>query len=337
MLTVKNGIDWLNVLLVLFCGVLAYFFPLKVFILSFAILGPLHYLTEINWLSSNNYFTRFPKKIGFSIAIVASLIVVLPRLYFQFTDVASTDAISTFLLAVNRYSNGAIFTCLLLAIGAQFVKKSRDWIIVIVLAFIGSYFLNAYETYTILIGVLIPTVVHVYLFTLLFMLYGARKNKSKPGFLSIILAVIVPIVFVIIPIDSSTYLFSDFFKSTLIDNNLHRAPVLFSKFIGLSDGTSFYFYEQLELRLMMFISFIYLYHYLNWFSKTTTIFWHKALTIKRSFFIGAFWAMLLCLFFYDFKVGFLVALFFSFLHVILEFPLNISSIKSLFIKRTTDG
>ncbi len=311
---------------------MAYFYPLKVFILSFAILGPLHYLTEINWLSSKNYFTPFSKKLGLSIAIIASVIVVLPRLYFQFVDLESKTAISTFLLAISSYSNGAIFTCLLLAIGVHFVKQSKDWIIVTLLSLGGAYFLNTYETYAVLIGVLIPTVIHVYLFTLLFMLYGARKSKSKPGFLSIGLAVMVPLIFIVIPVDSSNYIFSDFFKSTLIDNNLHHAPVLFSKFIGLSDGTGFYFYEQLELRLMMFISFIYLYHYLNWFSKTTTIFWHKSLTIKRSIFIGSFWAILLCLFFYDFKIGFLVALFFSFLHVILEFPLNIASIKSLFIK-----
>tara|TARA_R110002049_G_scaffold98598_8_gene240060 strand:+ start:1319 stop:2323 length:1005 start_codon:yes stop_codon:yes gene_type:complete len=331
---IKNGIDWLNTLLVILCGVLAYFFPLKVFILSFAVLGPLHYLTEINWLSSNNYFTPFSKKLGLSIAIIASIIVVFPRLYFQFVDLESTNTISAFLLAVNSYSNGAIFTCFLLAIGVHFIKQPKEWIIIILLSLGGSYFLNTYETYAVLIGVLVPTIIHVYLFTLLFMLYGARKNRSKPGFLSIGLAVIVPLIFIVIPVDSSSYFFSDFFKSTLIDNNLHHTPVLFSKFIGLSDGTSFYFYEQLELRLMMFISFIYLYHYLNWFSKTTTIFWHKSLTIKRTIYIGSFWAVLLFLFFYDFKVGFLVALFFSFLHVILEFPLNIASIKSLFIKLT---
>jgi hypothetical protein len=329
---IKNKIDWLNTLLVVLCGVLAYFFPLKVFILSFAILGPLHYLTEINWLSSNNYFTPFSKKLGLSIAIIASIIVVLPRLYFHFVDLESTNAISIFLFAINSYSNGAIFTCLLLAIGVHFIKQSKGWMIIILLSLVASYFLNTNETYTLLIGVLIPTIIHVYLFTLLFMLYGARKNRSKPGFLSVGLAIIIPFIFIVIPVDSSSYFFSDFYKSTLIDNNLHYAPVLFSKFIGLSDGTSFYFYEQLELRLMMFISFIYLYHYLNWFSKTTTIFWHKSLTIKRSIFIGTIWAVLLCLFFFDFKIGFLTALFFSFLHVILEFPLNIASIKSLLFK-----
>lgn len=332
MLKVKNSIDWLNVFLVLLCGTLAYFFPLRVFILSFAILGPLHYLTEINWLNNNNFFTSFSKRIGLIIGVLASLILILPRLYFHLFDTDSTDFISTFFLSINQWSNGAIFTCFLLAIGSQFIKKSRDWIILIVLAVLGTYFLNSFENYAILVGVLIPTIIHVYVFTLLFMLYGARKSGSKPAYLSIALAILVPVAFVFIPIEASNYLFSDFFKSTFIDNQLHRIPVLFSKFIGLSDGTSFFFYEQLELRLMMFISFIYLYHYLNWFSKTTTIFWHKNLTLRRTAFIGVFWIGLLGLFFYDFKIGILTALFFSFLHVILEFPLNILSLKNLFSK-----
>ena len=59
--------------------------------------------------------------------------------------------------------------------------------------------------------------------------------------------------------------------------------VVFSKYIGLSDGKTFFFYECMELKLMMFLSFIYLYHYLNWFSKTTVIKWHKNLNLKKQF------------------------------------------------------
>ncbi|MBL4709844.1 MAG: hypothetical protein JKY48_15535 [Flavobacteriales bacterium] len=327
----KNKIDLLNVFLVLLCGTLAYFFPLKVFLLSFAILGPLHYLTEINWLNTNNYFTRSKKKLWLIIGVLTSLIVIVPRLYFEFLGRNNSDFLSIFLLKINHWSNGAIFFCLLLAVGSQFIKKQRDWGILILLTLLGTYFLNRLETFTMIVGVLIPTIVHVYIFTLLFMLYGAKKTKSKVAYISIVLALVVPIVFTFIPIDPDNYSFSDYFKSALIDNHLHRIPVVFSKLLGLSDGSSFFFYEVLELRMMMFISFIYLYHYLNWFSKTTTIFWHKTLTLKRSAFIGSFWLFLLILFYCDFKIGLLAALFFSFLHVVLEFPLNIASIKSLFI------
>lgn len=329
---IKNKIDVLNIFLILLSAVLAYFFPLKVFLLSFAILGPLHYLTEINWLSTNNYFTKDTQKTWLIIGIITSLFVIVPRLYFEIFGRNNTDFISNFFLKVNHWSNGAIFFSLILAIGSQFLKKSSHWILLLLFTFLGTYFLNQLETFTLIVGVIIPTVVHVYVFTLLFMLYGAKKKNSKAGYFSIALAVVVPIVFVFIQVDPSNYFFSDFFKTALVDNHLHRIPVVLSKFLGLSDGTSFFFYENIELRMMMFISFIYLYHYLNWFSKTTTIFWHKTLTLKRSAFMGAFWLILMALFYVDFTVGILSALFFSFLHVILEFPLNILSIKNLFSK-----
>lgn len=301
--------------------------------MSFAILGPLHYLTEINWLNSNNYFAGSSKKSWPIIGVLASLLVIVPRLFFEIFGKDHTNLLSTFFLKVNHWSNGIIFTCLVLAVGSQFIKKPKDWTVLVLLTLLGTYSLYRLETFILIVGVLIPTIVHVYLFTLLFILYGARKNKSKAAYLTIALALLVPIVFVFIRIDPSNYFFSDFFKSALIDNHLHQIPVVFSKFLGLSDGTSFFFYEDLELRMMMFVSFIYLYHYLNWFSKTTTIFWHKTLTLRRSLVIGVFWLFLLVVFYHDFKIGILTALFFSFLHVILEFPLNILSIKSLFDKK----
>ncbi len=315
------------------CGVLAYFFPLEVFILAFAILGPLHYLTEINWLNTNNYFTKHGNKTWLLIGLATSVFIIVPRLYFEFFGRNNTDLVTQLFLKLRYWSNGATFISLTLAFGLQLIKKRRDWYILIALSLFAAYFLNQFETYTVIVGVFIPTIIHVYVFTLLFMLYGARKNKSNAGYISVALAITIPILFTLVHVDTSNYQFDDFFKSALTDNRLDSIPVFLSKFLGLSDGTSFLFYEDLELRLMMFISFIYLYHYLNWFSKTTTIFWHKSLTLKRSLFIAVFWLFLLFLFYLDFKIGFLAALFLSFLHVILEFPLNVISIKSLFQKQ----
>ena len=36
----------------------AYFFPFETFLLAYAFLGPLHYLTEISWLHDRQYFTK---------------------------------------------------------------------------------------------------------------------------------------------------------------------------------------------------------------------------------------------------------------------------------------
>ena len=99
---------------------------------------------------------------------------------------------------------------------------------------------------------------------------------------------------------------------------------MFSKLLGLSDGTTFYFYESLKLRLMQFIAFIYCYQYLNWFSKTTVIKWHKLLNLKKTITIVVIWLAGLSMYLYYFRLGFLVSLFLSFMFVILEFPLNIT-------------
>ncbi|NQY09295.1 MAG: hypothetical protein HRT71_07240 [Flavobacteriales bacterium] len=69
------------------------------------------------------------------------------------------------------------------------------WIILLVLGAIGAFFLNTNDTYVTVIGLLVPTVIHVYIFTLLFMLYGAKNSKSKMGYFAVVLAVMVPLFF----------------------------------------------------------------------------------------------------------------------------------------------
>lgn len=324
-------IDILNIGLILLSGVLAYLFPLELFILAFAILGPLHYLTEINWLDTKQYFTKSNRLIWLSIGIVATTIIVGPKLYFE--AFGRTDSqVSKVIEFLDAWSNGAIFISFILSIGFLFAKKKLVWLILIIVGIVGAVLFNGLEIYGLSVGLLIPTVIHVYLFTLLFMLYGTKKSKSKWGYLSIALAVLVPVVIIFIQIDNQAYLFADSLKDNYIESGFYVLPVRLGEMIGASNGTTFFFYEDLELRLMMFLSFIYMYHYLNWFSKTTKIEWHKNLTFKRSLVILLLWIGMLLLFYIDFSLGFIVALFFSFLHVILEFPLNMASIKALFTK-----
>ena len=49
-------INYLNGGLMFLSCLLAYFFPFELFLFSYAVLGPLHYLTEISWLHDRNYF-----------------------------------------------------------------------------------------------------------------------------------------------------------------------------------------------------------------------------------------------------------------------------------------
>ena len=46
-------VDLLNTGLILVSVGLAFLFPFRLFLVAYAIIGPLHYLTEINWLNEN--------------------------------------------------------------------------------------------------------------------------------------------------------------------------------------------------------------------------------------------------------------------------------------------
>ena len=57
-LTKDSKINFLNIGLMLITAVFAFFLPFETFLLAYAFLGPLHYLTEISWLHDRQYFTK---------------------------------------------------------------------------------------------------------------------------------------------------------------------------------------------------------------------------------------------------------------------------------------
>src|ERR1700756_5770386 len=52
----ETGVNITNMGLMLFSTVMAFIIPFKLFLFVYAVLGPLHYLTEISWLEKRNYF-----------------------------------------------------------------------------------------------------------------------------------------------------------------------------------------------------------------------------------------------------------------------------------------
>lgn len=103
-----------------------------------------------------------------------------------------------------------------------------------------------------------------------------------------------------------------------------------AKFLGESVSSNFVYESVLGRKIQIFIAFAYLYHYLNWFSKTSIIGWRKNLNVKSASVILVVWVGSLGIYWYDFSTGFIALFFLSFLHVILEFPLNVDTIKTLF-------
>ena len=53
-----DKLNYQNIGLMFAAMISAYFFPFETFLLAYAFLGPLHYLTEISWLHDRQYFTK---------------------------------------------------------------------------------------------------------------------------------------------------------------------------------------------------------------------------------------------------------------------------------------
>ena len=54
-------IDIINIFLIIISLIVAIKLPFELFLFSYAILGPLHYLTEIHWLHDKKYFVSTNK------------------------------------------------------------------------------------------------------------------------------------------------------------------------------------------------------------------------------------------------------------------------------------
>ena len=214
-------------------------------------------------------------------------------------------------------------------------------------------FKPSFATFT--VTSLVPTLIHVYLFTGLFMLYGALKSRSYSGLIQVALFVLIP--FVLFNVFSETVFLevSSYGKQAydgdgqgflglnvevLKEFNLMELPPLLdengqqlyyvngTKAINMEASKELVFYSQTGILLMRFIAFAYLYHYLNWFSKTEIIRWHKVPKIR---FIAVIflWITACSIYVYDYSLGLTFLFFLSFCHVLLEFPLNMISITGI--------
>jgi hypothetical protein len=306
--------------------VIAWFFPVRLFLYAYALLGPLHYLTQINWTAKKGYFVD--EKSWIWIVLGITLLITVPKYLIQpfFLPFLSSSEVTTTQWLL-KWSNSFIFLAICLSFIFLYFKNRVSQLIAMLLAVFIAIIINATPIYIIFIGLLIPTILHVYGFTLLFMIKGVIQNNSKAGFLSIISMVLVPLFIILIDIEPRNYIFPDHLKSVFLESQFHVTNTNFAKFLGITDGATFFFYEKMEMKILIFMAFAYTYHYLNWFSKTTVVGWHKSLTKQRSIVIITIWIGMIALFFYNYKLGFFASLFLSILHVLLEFPLNITSIQ----------
>jgi hypothetical protein len=350
----QDKINYLNIGLMFLSMIAAFVMPFEVFLFAYAFLGPLHYLTEISWLHDRKYFST--GKYDFLILLGVGCLL-------GYSDIAQTyDFHSSFTQMFFELNLGdklillAFISSLLFILVKNVLVKGV--LIVILFGFIDGWFAPNYTNafgnevfkpnyVTFAMTSLLPTLFHVYLFTGLFMLFGALKSRSKTGLLSVACFVAVPFVLIYVLPNTTLFEITTYGKDSYFaeGNGFYNLNFQILKEFELVDmpvesgftdvfdrpyvdplkAFPVIFYSTPGVLLMRFIAFAYLYHYLNWFSKTEIIRWHKVPKI-RFIAVLLIWIAACLVYLIDYGLGLTFLFFLSFTHVLLEFPLNMMSI-----------
>jgi hypothetical protein len=301
----KDDVNWLNIgLMVAACGA-AIAAPFQVFLCAWAILGPMHYLTEISWLHDRNYFTRgnMARRWWLGLVVFAVLII-------GFAYAANSP---TNLAVPIKFELALIYLVFAAAAVAIFVRGSLNAVGLFLILSLGLFYFSGFAIYVIAANLLV-TIVHVFLFTGAFILLGALKSKSWVGLLSLAVFVGCAIATMTVaapyamPGDRVRQLYSTF-------------EFLNKEMLWLTGRPLGAVYEAAGAGVMRLIAFAYLYHYLNWFSKTSIIKWHE-ITRTRAVVIAGVWLAGGLAYLFDYRLGFGILYIMSMLHVFLEFPLD---------------
>ena len=319
-------IDLVNIGLIIASFVLALLLPVRLFLFSYAVLGPLHYMTEIGWLEKRNYFSKKKSDIWILIVLCLVLSIGFVSEFLVGSNVDPTDSGSGWihsLASLNQnIAPGVIFFAFAAALSFVFLKSDKKRYLAVAAAAVLALFVHQFSTTSVIFGVYVPTIVHVSLFTAVFMLYGALKSKSQLGYVSVALFVIGCIAIFWIDVPRESVSTDPGELQILLDSTFIHLGASLAQFFGLTGhGDDYLLMTKIGLQMQMLFAFCYTYHYLNWFSKTKVINWHEV--SRRWQIITAFvWVVSIALYWIDYKVAFLALFFLSMLHVFLEFPLN---------------
>ena len=274
---------------------LTYLVPFELLLLAYVVLGPAHYATEISWLHDRKYF--LPRRgIALGLAAVAVIAASIDNaMWFGFVMwsafvVCALLVAATALQAMVLFIGAIVLTAFMLANGASLAA----------------------------LGILLPTLIHVSLFTLVFMVLGAYRSGQKVQWVLIAIYLAAIALILIMPPTAATLVPS--FAKAAHDYFAEVAPAL-GRLFGIP-GLS------LDSRLVSLLAFVYTYHYLNWFIKAEVIRWADV-SRGRLAIVAAASAGSTALYFYDYAYGFSVLLALSLAHIVLEFPLNSLALRQL--------
>jgi hypothetical protein len=327
-------IDAINIGLILLSGLLAMIIPFELFLLSYAILGPLHYLTEISWLHDKQYFTKHKYDSVYLVILGLAITFLILQTFYRWDIIDLPDTIPSNLAWI------AMLLAVLFVTAKSTIARLVGTLIILITVQISNK-----HSVIILTTILLPTLFHVYVFTGLFMLYGALKSKSRMGIASVLVFIATPLMLIFLFPDKPFFqatkysqmaytgngsdigfqflhidLMRRFLDYNVVANSAEQAKTLFMQAI---------FNSQAGIIIGRLIGFAYTYHYLNWFSKTRVIQWHKV-PKARFVLVAVVWIASIALYAIDYTMGIVWLFLLSYLHVVLELPLNVTSIIGIF-------
>lgn len=341
-----DQVNYLNIGLMGISLVAAFILPFEVFLFSYAILGPLHYLTEISWLHDRKYFS--PGKLDWIPLLGFSFLILLgggagimgDGLAGFFSGLGLGGAMEF----LKEWSYDITFFAFGMALLFILTKNVGLRIGGLLLLLAAAFFFHQptpeatlpghlaakrwqeklYSPYWAIFAVYLPTLIHVYLFTGAFIIFGALKRGSRTGYLSFAFFLFCAVACFIFLTDPSYYQAGGWAKDSYYGTFESLSQSLLAHFGGYEFGTvtgDAIFTNPMSIMFARFIAFAYTYHYLNWFSKTSLIRWHKVPKLRFAAVI-LLWVASIALYLYSYKIGFRWLFLLSFAHVLLEFPLN---------------
>jgi hypothetical protein len=219
----------------------AYLVPFELLLLAYVVLGPAHYFTEISWLHDRSYFLPH-RGIALGLALIALAAALIDNASWFGFAMWGALAVCAMLAATTSAAEGTLVFMVALALAALMASSGQSLAVV---------------------GILIPTLIHVSLFTLVFMTLGAIKAKSRvQGALVIVYLVAIAVILLAPP--TAEIRIASFAKAAQ-DYFGNVGPAL-SRLFGIRGLT-------LDTRLTSLLAFVYSYHYLNWFIKADVIRW----------------------------------------------------------------
>jgi hypothetical protein len=309
------NIDRLNIVLIAVSMLFAIRWPFETLLLAYGVLGPLHYMTEISWLHDRSYF--LPRRRDVAPLLVGGLVLIVAMGSVARADKGALHQV---------VENGALFAVFGFALAMIVTSSWPKRLLALAMLVPASYLLaNTFAFADSLAGYL-PTVIHVYVFTGAFMLLGLLRRPSRDSAGALAVYLLCPLLCWLAPlgfsVSASAWAERSFVGTLSAINDLILGDA------GLAVDRAHITGHPVSILVTRMLALAYLYHYLNWFAKVGVIGWAR-ISPTRACTIAALWACSVALYFYNYLIGFAVLFALSFMHVVLEFPLNHRSFREM--------